>query len=289
MRRLERPDLAQLTTMRVGGRARAQILLESEEDVARVAEEFAGERFFCLGRGSNILAADGDLDLTLLTPAFGRKIRSREAEDFVYVTADADASLAALLRYCLRERLSGLEGLAGIPGSLGGAIAMNAGSFGTETGARLVQVRVASPAGPLVLGPEQINPTYRRMEFAIWPEGGIIASGTFALTHAPKNDIFQNMRLNFLRKKSSQPVTAHSAGCAFRNPQPGAPAGKLLDECGLKGFRIGGMAFSQKHANFMVNMGGGTFADAVRLMDLAIHKVRARFGLTLEPEVRILQ
>lgn len=293
MRELPRPVLAERTTIRLGGTALAEIVLESEEDSALLpgALRRLGGEPFVLGAGSNLLARDGDdLPLILVRPALedGPEIVG-ETEGRILVRAGAGVPMPRLLRFCAESGLGGLEGLAGVPGSVGGAIAMNAGSFGTETCAALHAIRIWTedggirdlPAGELEYG-------YRHMR----PRDGdgriVILAGTFALTGRARDVIKGNLRHNFFEKKSRQPVTARSAGCVFRNPPGGESAGRLLDAAGFRGRRRGDMAFSDMHANFLVNLGRGRADDALALLDLAREAVARRFGVDLELEVRII-
>ncbi|MBG3876636.1 UDP-N-acetylmuramate dehydrogenase, partial [Desulfovibrio oxamicus] len=189
--------------------------------------------------------------------------------------------------------LRGMEGLAGIPGGVGGAVAMNAGSYGCECGAVLHAVSVFSPAlGHVTLGRDRFRYGYRH--FGVLDEAGtpldgwyLVTAATFALSRCDSAMVHAAMRGNYLKKKATQPVLSHSAGCVFRNPSSVNPAGKLLDAAGMKGYRIGDMAFSMMHANFMVNEGNGTAKDAFSLLQCARVAVSERFGVELELEVKV--
>ena len=181
-----------------------------------------------------------------------------------------------------------LEGLVGIPGSVGGAIAMNAGSFGCEVGPHLASVRFYDGTQIRDAAGAQLSYGYRHMRLPGEAADYLVLSGTFSLTRKAKDDISLFMRHNFFEKKSKQPVTAWSAGCVFKNPAPDRSAGKLLDAAGFRGKALGGMMFSPLHANFLVNTGKGSAQAAFDLMQMAEEEVRRRFAVTLEPEVRIL-
>ena len=215
-----------------------------------------------------------------------------EREGKILVRAGAAVPLPRLLRFCAASGLGGLEGLAGIPGSVGGAVAMNAGSFGVETCARVERLTVAMEGRIHEVEAGALRPAYRHL--AIMGADGreksdfLVLDAIFGLTPAPKDGIAKRMRLNFFEKKSKQPVTAWSAGCAFKNPAPGVAAGKLLEEAGFRGRRLGGMAFSPMHANFLVHEGGGSAEAALTLLSQAREAVLRRFGHELEPEVRIV-
>lgn len=291
MRETASPRLADRTSIHLGGRAIAELILESEHDVFQLAErrKQLGGRLFFLGSGTNILAADGDLPVILVHYAEAGEPRIvTDNGKTVCVHAGAAVPLPRLLRFCAVNGLSGLEGLVGIPGSVGGAIAMNAGSFGCEVGQNLASVQYFD--GSLIRNADvsQLSYGYRRMRM---PEGVadyLVLSGTFSLTRKAKDDISLLMRHNFFEKKSKQPVTAWSAGCVFKNPAPDRSAGMLLEAAGFRGKSLGGMMFSPLHANFLVNTGKGSAPAAFDLMRMAEEEVRRRFGVLLEPEVRIL-
>ncbi len=293
MREIARPLLSERTTLRLGGPALAELLPETEEDALALPERLRrwGGRPFVIGAGSNLLAQDGELGLTLIRPRFceGPEVTGEE-DGRVLVRVGSGAPLPRLLRFCAAEGLSGLEGLAGIPGSVGGAVSMNAGSYGTETCRLLRSVRVLVDGTVREVPETAIDYGYRSCKLPF--EGGsmppLILSATFGLTRTQRNVITSLLRHNFFKKKSTQPVTAWSAGCVFKNPPGAASAGKLLDEAGFRGRRLGGMAFSEMHANFLINEGKGSASAALALIDEAAEAVRRRFGIALKMEVRIV-
>ncbi len=253
MRETPAPWLAPRTTLRIGGTALAEIVLERPEDVPLLAERLRalGGTPFILGAGSNILAQDGELPLVLVRPLLthGPEIVG-EAEGLVLVRAGAGVPLPRLLRFCAAQGLSGLEGLVGIPGSVGGAIAMNAGAHGVETCKNIVEIQAVIDGAVRTVNAVGLQYGYRHLCIAGNMGDFIVLEGTFGLTRAARDGICKCMRHNFLKKKSKQPVTAWSAGCVFKNPAPDMSAGKLLEQAGFKGKKLGGMAFSSWHANF---------------------------------------
>lgn len=291
MREAMRPQLSRLTTIRLGGEALALLEPETRDDLANLAvraKEIGGELFF-LGRGSNLLFRDGVLPLVPVRLNAFRKIRiCGEDGETLLVEAEAGASLAALLRFCLSSGLSGLEGLAGIPGSVGGACAMNAGSFGSETGKCIHSIEAWDEDDFRIFHRNNLNFAYRSLKISECAALPLIYKAIFALTRRPKSVILQCVNLNYLKKKSRQPLGAWSAGCAFRNPPEGPSAGRLLEEAGMRGRRLGGMVFSPVHANFLVNEGSGTSAQALELLAIAAGAVKRNSGTTLEPEIRII-
>jgi UDP-N-acetylmuramate dehydrogenase len=201
--------------------------------------------------------------------------------------------LPVLLGKLAASGLSGLEGLAGIPGSVGGAIAGNAGSFGHAMGDALESVTVYTPdGGRHTAAREQLEPGYRHMGFSATGRPSpaswlMVVSAILRLKRTRPESIRAAMRGHMARKKSTQPVREKSAGCVFKNPDPALPAGKLLDEAGFRGKRLGGMLFSRLHANFLVNDGSGSADAAFDLIDMAREAVRERRGIALELEAKI--
>lgn len=284
------------TTLRLGGQTQAEVVVGHEEHLAELPGllKKLGAAPLILGRGSNILAADEDLPLALVSVDFGSApavIEDRGVEKLVRV--GADQPLPGFLAWCAQNGLAGLEGLAGIPGSVGGAVAMNAGSYGCETGDCLSAVRVFSPEKGLEwLLKSETSLVYRH--FSPCPQGGkgpdwfVIAESRFLLPCGDPAAIKAAMRENLRKKAATQPISAASAGCVFKNPAPGVSAGKLLDEAGFKGKRCGGMMFSDLHANFLINAGNGGSVQAMELLSEATQIVHAEFGYKLEYEVKVL-
>lgn len=295
MREIPAPLLSERTTLHLGGRAISELVPENHDDFYRLqerAKSLGGELVY-IGRGSNLLALDGELPIVLVRVNGGKKIEIIESEDDdsiahrVLVKAGADVPLPKLLNFCLKNGLSGLEGLAGIPGTVGGAVAMNAGSFGVEIGQLIRSVEVYAHGEIKSFYSTQLEKKYRKIVFTGLNARPIILTSTFILTPAPKGVIFSRMHLNFFEKKSKQPVTAWSAGCAFKNPA-NAPAGKLLEMAGFKGKELGGMFFSPMHANFLINGGCGSATAALELLGDARQTVLQRFGINLELEIEVV-
>lgn len=286
------PLLAERTTLRLGGKAIAEICVSEAVDTLKLSTacDALGGKAFVLGAGSNLLAADGNLPVVLVRPMFTQTLSVNEGEGGkMLVRVGAGVRLPRLLGKCARWGLSGLEGLCGIPGTVGGAVAMNAGSYGCETGTYIHSVRIFSPALGLVdVAAEYLNFGYRRMEITGLNAWFLVIHVTFALTQLSRNGITKAMRHNFFKKKSTQPVQAWSAGCVFKNPGPDTSAGKLLEDAGFKGKKLGGMAFSPLHANFLVNEGKGSATAAFELLEQAQEAVKAQCGIALEREVRVL-
>ena len=298
---LDGPVLAHRTTLRLGGRALAEVRAAGPQDLDDLPAALArlGGEPRMLGCGSNILADDGELPVVVVALEDGGpfdaapELAGETMDGRVLVRVGAAQRLPRLVSRLAAWGLGGMEGLAGIPGAVGGAVAMNAGSYGCECGAVLHAVSVFSPVlGHVTLERGRFRYGYRHFELldeAGAPLGDwfLVTSATFALERCDSALVHAAMRGNYLKKKATQPVLSHSAGCVFRNPSAEHPAGKLLDAAGFKGYRVGGMAFSPMHANFMVNEGNGTAKEAFSLLQLAKVAVRERFGVNLELEVKV--
>ena len=288
------PSLKARTTLRLGGTAIAEVRLENDAQFTALPGLLTqlGGQPLALGRGSNILAQDGDLPLVLLRLADCEKPRLLEADgDSALLSVSGGLPLPALLAFAAEQGLGGLEGLAGIPGTVGGATAMNAGSYGSEIGMFLNAVEFFSPeCGFFRKTKEELRPVYRNFSFSgqentCWH---IIRRVQIRLPRKDQETVRTAMQENLRKKQNGQPVQAASAGCAFKNPSPEFPAGRLLDKCGFRGKTLGGMAFSPVHANFLVNQGSGTSAQALELIAEAKTAVKNEFGFDLELEIKVI-
>ncbi|MDF1613431.1 UDP-N-acetylmuramate dehydrogenase [Desulfurivibrio dismutans] len=311
--------LAPLTTFKVGGpaaiTARPSDLRELTVLLAILQRQ--GCPWRVLGRGSNLLVADrgyagvaivldrrlGKIELLPVTPAMGRP-----QENVYLVRVEAGCSLAALLNWTIRNGLGGLEFLAGIPGSIGGAVVMNAGAFGQSLGEKVVALELVSASGTRTAAPsrpglraaavlggkvpaEQMGPkleisfTYRHLQGLAPFE--VVGAAILAVEPKPAAEIKKNVRRHLGRRRAAQPGGVASAGSFFKNP-PGDYAGRLIEAAGLKGRRVGRAEVSPAHANFLVNLGGARAEDlhalAVRVQD----EVRRHSGVELKPEVHLL-
>lgn len=299
MKIIAAPKLADLTTIRLGGSAIAEIILESYGECAELDDKLRqlGGKPQVLGRGSNILARDGNLAIVLIKTDFGKKIKIiDQTEKKFHVTVTSDVLIPQFLNFCIGKQLSGLEGLCGVPGSIGGAVAMNAGSFGTDIASALESITIAQAGDMKTFKGAELKKGYRYL--ALPDENTtnlnkssknyIILEATFLLKGDSKHDIYNRMCHNFFTKKSRQPLKAWSAGCAFKNPDFKLTAGQLLDKAGFRGKVHGGMAFSSQHANFLINTGNGTGAQALELLDAATEKIKKEFDIILEKEIKII-
>jgi UDP-N-acetylmuramate dehydrogenase len=277
-------SLAPRLYWRVGGPAAALVdvaRLEELVAVQRVAAE-TGAEVLVIGKGSNLLVADAGVDgiVVRLTGALA-SARAVQASP-LRVEAGAGTALVALLSQARRERWPGFACFAGIPGTVGGAVRMNAGSTLGETAGVLEAVTVVHRGGAVeTLPAADLGLAYRTCHL---PEGAIVASAVLrGLEVDPEAE--QERIVAFLKhRKATQPLDQPSCGSTFRNP-PGDHAGRLIEAAGLKGMRVGGAEVSEKHANFIVNTGEATAADLRAAIERVQHVVAERFGVALETEV----
>lgn len=277
--------LAPLTTFRIGGPA---ALLCRPTDAAQLQKLLellrqADVRFYCLGRGSNTLFADEGFDGAVV---------ATEALRAVTLTADgiqaqAGASLAAVCRTAQAAGLSGLEFAYGIPGSVGGAVYMNAGAYGGEMKDVVRTVQAICPNGS-VAAFENAACRFAYRHSAFEENGAAVLSADFALRRDDPAAIAARMEEYAARRREKQPLEWPSAGSTFKRPQ-GAFAAALIDRCGLKGASVGGARVSEKHAGFVINAGGATCADVLALTEKIIAVVREKTGYTLEREIRVVR
>lgn len=280
----EKEPLARRTTLRVGGAADLYVEPASEGDLAAVLEFCAARAlpWRVLGRGSNLLIRDGGVRgvvVCLAQPVF-RRIELRTPE----IHAGAGARLKDVAVEAQRHSLAGLEFLEGIPGSVGGALRMNAGAYQGWTFAVLERVRLMTPAGEVQERPAaEVPAAYRSCPILATH----IALGAVFRGRSDHAVAVRARMDDFSRRRWQTQPREPSAGCIFKNP-PALPAGKLVEELGLKGVRVGGAKVSEVHGNFIVNTGGATARDILDLIRHIQAEARARRGIELETELEIL-
>lgn len=275
------------TSFRTGGPAKRMAFPETAEEVAALVEaaEGFGARPFILGNGTNLLAPDEGLDRLVVSLSGLKKIEEGEGNT---LTAQAGVQLARLADAACSLGLTGLEFAHGIPGSLGGAVYMNAGAYGGEMSQVIETVTAWFPGeGLRTMKVEELDMGYRHSFFMDHP-GAVILSATVRLTPGDPETIRSAMRDLMQRRKASQPLEYPSAGSTFKRPV-GYFAGTLIDQCGLKGLTVGGAQVSEKHAGFVINIGGATSADVEALMREVQRIVLEKKGVRLEPEVRVIR
>lgn len=283
---VENAPLAPRTTFKIGGPADRLITVESEEQLAALLALLAEERlpWMVLGRGSNLLVGDRGYRGAALALE-GAFQSATLMKDGATVKLGAGMSLAAACVFARDNGLSGLEFAWGIPGTVGGALYMNAGAYGGEVKDVAVRARHMGPDGaPGELAGEALGFAYRRSAYT----GGdkVITFGEFRLRPGDREAIAAKMEELMARRKEKQPYDRPSAGSAFKRPKAGFAAA-LIEQCGLKGRSVGGAQVSVKHAGFIINTGGATCKDVLALMDLVREEVFRQTGVQLEPEVRV--
>jgi UDP-N-acetylmuramate dehydrogenase len=240
----------------------------------------AGVAYKFLGGGTNLLVRDGELPWVVLRLAQqepGVRLEGNSAH------VDAAADLGRTVTFCAKNDLGGMDGLIGVPGTVGGALRMNAGAYGTQIGSYVRQVELYRVAAARIetLRENEISFEYRHTSFA--PDD-IMLAVKLELPSKPYRDILQGIRICNEKRRSSQPLNQKSAGCIFKNP-PGGSAGRMIDELGLKGFSVGDARVSDRHANFFVNAGHATCADMLSLIAQVRERVQAAYGMELKNEV----
>jgi len=233
-----------------------------------------------LGGGSNLLVGDGELPWVVLQLA---KPNPEVCLEGNLARVDAAADLGRTVTFCAKHDLGGMEGLIGVPGTVGGALRMNAGAYGTQIGSYVREVKVyrAAPRKIEILRGDEISFEYRHTSFS--PDDMMLAV-TLELPSKPYKEILQGIRICNEKRRSSQPMGQKSAGCIFKNP-PGASAGRMIDELGLKGFSVGDARVSDRHANFFVNSGRARARDMLALIADVRGRVEKAYGVKLENEV----
>jgi len=275
------------TSFKIGGPADVYIQPASQEELVNIIGECRNHSapFIVLGHASNVLIPDEGLRKVViqLYPFFSG---CRLGEDDTHITADAGAMLSAVANVALQNELKGLEFASGIPGTVGGAICMNAGAYDHDMSEVCISVDVLMPDGEIVTIPRS-EMAFGYRTSIIHKHGAVVLSAKFSLVKGNKEAISAYMSDLNERRRNSQPLALPSVGSTFKRP-PGYFAGKLISDCGLKGLSIGGAKVSEKHAGFVVNSGGATAKDVLDLMKHIQDTVQNRYGVVLEPEVKIL-
>ena len=281
---LRNEPMAKHTSFRIGGNADIYITAESEEALYRLVSFCRSEQIplTVLGNGSNVLVSDKGIRGAVIVPGGSLCDVSLDSEG--NIVCGAGALLVTVCRFALENNLCGLEFAYGIPGSVGGAVFMNAGAYGGEIKDVLVRCRHIDKDGNItVLDAEDMNLGYRHSIYS--ENGGIITYAVFKLSGGNAQDIRAKMDELMGRRKDKQPIEYPSAGSVFKRPE-GAFAGTLIEQCGLKGYAVRGAKVSEKHAGFIINAGGATCDDVLSLVEHIQKTVKERTGYSLECEIR---
>lgn len=277
-------ELARFTTLGTGGPARAFARPESEEEVVELLR-WARARSLpvaVVGLGSNLLAADEGVDALVLKLA-GQLVKVEVDGEVLRVGGGAPNAVA--LHSARAAGLGGFEFACAIPGTIGGGVWMNAGAYGGDFAGVLERGLVATADGSGWLTPSELGLTYRHSELR---HGQVVLRAELRLRPRPPDQIKAEVREMNTRRKEAQPTNRRTFGSVFKNPDHELSAGRMLEACGLKGYRIGGAQISPKHANFIENADAATTADALALMAEARRRAHERYGVRLEHEVEFL-
>ncbi len=281
-----RPEvpLGRLTTFKIGGAAAVVATPETAQALAeamRVVRD-SGTAHFVLGNGSNLLVSDAGFDGVVIR--IGSAMGAIEAEGGGVLRVGAGSLWSRVLRFVMKEGWAGLEFGAGIPGTIGGAVATNAGTRGGATADRLLDVSIVDAAGEVrTMTCDELAFRYRNADGL--PEGAVVTAARFSVEGADPERVTETVRGFQAERRRDQPEREPSAGCIFKNP-PGESAGRLIDVAGLKGTEEGGAVVSPVHGNFIINRGGATAADVLALIERIRERILAENGIELELEVR---
>jgi UDP-N-acetylmuramate dehydrogenase len=279
--RVAEASLAERTSLGIGGTTDLLLLRghSALPDLIALLRA-AGVAYKFLGGGTNLLVRDGELSWVVLQLAHQQPELRLEGNS---AHVDAAADLGRTVTFCAKHDLGGMEGLIGVPGTVGGALRMNAGAYGTQIGSYVRQVELYRAARQRIetLRENEISFEYRHTSFA--PDD-IMLAVKLELPSKSYREIIEGIRICNEKRRSSQPLNQKSAGCIFKNP-PGASAGRMIDELGLKGLSVGDARVSDRHANFFVNAGHATCADMLGLIAQVRERVHATYGFELEHEV----
>ncbi|MFC1883330.1 UDP-N-acetylmuramate dehydrogenase [Thermodesulfobacteriota bacterium] len=279
--------MSNYTTLKVGGSAEALCEIKTRDVLKQVISFLSEENlsYEVLGWGSNVIIKDTGIEgaIIVLKENFGGI--DRPDKNGTLLLAGAGCGLGKFVNYCKKEELGGIEFLAGIPGTIGGAVTMNAGAFGKEISTRIVSIElINSKAKKEVLQRDQINFSYRSCKIK---KGNIIVGCCIGLDKVPREEFLKTVSCYLRKRKAKQPIEYPSAGSIFKNP-PGDYAGRIIESVGLKGKKIGKAMISEKHANFIINTGGATASDVIALINLAREAVKEKTQVVLETEVKII-
>ncbi len=278
-------EMKEHTSFKIGGPADVFVAPEDPEDIKAIIELCRQDNipFLVMGRGSNLLVRDGGIRGVVIK--LGERFKVMKVKG-LRITAAAGVTLSSLVNEAANHGLGGLEFAHGIPGTVGGALFMNAGAYGGEIKDVVEEAEALDSDGNIItLGNRDMKLGYRHSIFQERPM--VILKGTFILKKEPSHEIRERIRDYNRRRQKKQPLTYPSAGSVFKRPG-GYYAGKLIQDAGLKGFRVGDAQVSELHCGFIINVGNATARDVLQLMDHIIHTVKEKFQVELSPEIRVV-
>ena len=286
------------TSLKIGGPVEIMAFPEDPVSLKNVLIVAGREKIplFVFGAGTNLLVRDGGVDGIAVSLRNFKRIEfikdTLPSPPFVALFVEAGVSLNGIINFAKKDGYSGIEALTGIPGTIGGAIYMNAGSFGTEIKDVVVSVALMKMDGSIVImEKEKLKFSYRGSNI---PDDAVILSANLVLRKDSTENVSARMNEFLKKRKNSQPIGQPSAGCVFKNPvgidsyRAGDSAGRLIEAAKCKGMRIGDVEVSTVHANYFINRGKATCRDFIELMEIVGERVKEYSGITLEPEIKII-
>ena len=282
---LENESMSKHTSYGIGGKVRAYITPYDVKDLIKIIKIINKNnlKFHFVGSGSNLLVNDKKINAIIITPA--KALKSLTIKKNI-INAESGVMLGRLVKEAIKNNLTGLESLVGVPGTLGGALMMNAGAWGSEISNYLISVDVINTNGKIKrLYPNDLDFRYRHSSFK---SNEFILSAKFELSKATKVEIGKKKAIASKGRINSQPLKYRSAGSVFKNPHNKLAAGFLIDQAGLKGTRIGQAEISKHHANFFINHGNAKATDIAQLIRLSRKIIYKRFGIILELEIKTI-
>jgi len=283
----ENVDLKHFCTIKIGGKGKKIYFPEDIKQISYLIQEANDKntQFFPLGIGSNIIFGDGLIDKVFIHSKNLKKFNFWEKDEYVFLEAEAGVSFKTVVNFVKKYNLEGFENLSGIPATIGGAVAMNAGAFGSEIFDLIEEVKWIDFHGNIRISEKsEIDFGYRNTQFQ---KGSFVYSAILKLKKSEKN-IPEIIKNHLLERNKKQPLDKPTSGSTFKNPE-NFSAGYLLEKSGLKGKRIGNIGFSEKHSNFLVNYGDAKFKDLIELLETAEKNVLDIFNIKLEREVKIVR
>lgn len=283
---IENKPLSENTSFKIGGPAELFVMPETVEKVCDIVKfcNTNGINLAPLGKGSNVLVPDKGIHGVVMN--FGSEMANIYLVDENKIYCEAGVSLSKLCHFALENSLTGVEFAYGIPGSVGGAVLMNAGAYGGEIKDIILSANHVDKNGNVgSFNKEELQMSYRNSVYS--KKEYYITGALFELKKGNQTEIKEKMEGLLGKRFEKQPMDKPSAGSTFKRPE-GAFASALIDQCGLKGYRVGGAEVSTKHAGFVINAGGATCNDVIRIIDDIQRKVKEETGILIEPEVEIL-
>ena len=282
---IEDESLSKYTTFKIGGPAKILIEAVSDEEILKIVKLFdeMKENYLIIGNGSNLLISDKVFERPVIV--LDKNFAKIMPIDEVTLYAEAGASLKSLANKALDLELGGLEAISGIPGTVGGAVYMNAGAYGSEIKDVVTKVRCIKDEKIVELDASEVNFAHRRSIFQ--EKGYVILGAYFKLEKKAREEIEAEQKDYTQRRVDKQPLEYPSAGSVFKRPE-GHYASKLIEDAGLKGLSVGGAMVSKKHSGFIINTGGASFDDVVTLIEKVKAIVKEKFAVDLEEEIRII-